>query len=92
MATHKAEYGKDKYYQKLVKQLADKKVQFSIAKEQVQIASEQSEIHLFILFKKACKREFGDEIINKLLIECENDLMYKTEELMKQNHTNFEGA
>lgn len=89
MKTHRNEYGKDKYYHNLTKQLQDKENQLRQAKQAVQIASEQSEIHLFILFKKACKQKFGDEVVNKMLEECEAELSYKVYDMAVQKFNNF---
>lgn len=92
MQNHRNEHGKDGYYFKLVKQLNDKEAQYQKAKHAVQIASEQSEIHLFILFKMECKRRFGDEVINQILEECEQELTYRVYDMAIQDHTNFENA
>ena len=92
MQSHKNEYGKDRYYKNLVRQLQEKQAQYREIKSQVQLASEQSEIHLFILFKKACKKKWGDEVIDKMLIECEQELSYRTYDMAIQNHNNFNGA
>ena len=92
MQNHKSEYGKDKYYQKLVVQKKEKEAQLQQIKTQVQIASEQSEIHLFILFKKECRKLLGDEVVNKLLEECEQELSYRAYDTAIQNHNNFNGV
>lgn len=92
MQTHRNEYGKDKYYYGLLKQLKEKEAQYTRVKQLAQFVSEQSEIHLFILFKMACKKKFGEEVINKMLEECEDELVYRTDELAKQKYTNFTGA
>lgn len=92
MQTHRNEYGKDKYYFSLVKQLKEKEAQYIRVKQVVQFVSERSELHLFILFKTACKKKFGEEIINKMLKECEDEMVYKTDDLAKQKFTNFTGA
>lgn len=89
MKTHKNLCGKDKYYHNLDKQLKDKMNQLREAKQAVQLASEQSEIHLFILFKKACKEKFGVELVNKMLEECENELSYKVYDMAIQKFNNF---
>lgn len=92
MQTHRNQYGKDSYYYSLLKQLKEKETHYIRAKQMVQLLSEQSEINLFILFKKACMKEFGTEKITAMLQECEDELVYRTSEMAKQNHTNFEGA
>lgn len=91
MQNHRNDYGKDGYYFKLAKQLKEKEAQYSQAKQAVQMASEQSEIHLFILFKKECKKRFGDEIINKILAECEQELSFRVYDMAKQDHNTFSG-
>ncbi len=93
MRTQNLNYGKNnKYYKKLTKQLEDKLNEYRVVKQNVQLACEQSEIQLFILFKKMCKERFGDEVVNKMLIECENEMSYRIYDLAKQNHTNFDGV
>lgn len=89
MKTHRNLHGKDKYYYNLNKQLQDKLNQLREAKQSVQLASEQSEIHLFILFKKACKEKFGDEVINNILEQCESELSYKVYDMAFQKYNNF---
>lgn len=89
MKTHRNSYGKDKYYYNLNKQLQDRQNQLRVAKQAVQLASEQSEIHLFILFKKACKEKFGDEVINNILEQCESELSYRVYDMAIQKFNNF---
>lgn len=83
---------KTPYYYDLMKQAEDLKTQYSAIKKAAQLASEQSEIHLFILFKIACKKRWGDEVINKMLKECEEELVFKNYDMAIQKHNNFEGA
>ncbi len=92
MQTHRNEHGKDGYYAKLLKQYDDALVRYQRAKQMAQLASEQSEIQMFCMFKKACMEEFGKEKIISMLEEIEKEISYRTEELMKQKYNNFEKA
>lgn len=92
MQTRRNEYGKDSYYKHLSKLMKDKQVEYGKAKKAVQIASEQSEIHLFILFKAEMRKLLGDEVVDKILQECEDELSYRVYDMAIQNHNNFDGA
>lgn len=92
MQTHRNQYGKDGYYRKLVKEFQDRSARYTEVKQIVQLASEISELQLFYAFKKECKRRFGEEVINKILEECEEALSYRVYDMAIQNHTNFDGA
>ena len=92
MQTHRNQYGKDGYYRKLVKQLQDKNARYSEVRQLVQMGSETGELQKYALFKKKCKQRFGEEVINELLNECEEELSYRIYDMAIQDHTNFENA
>lgn len=92
MQNRRNECGKDAYYYKLLKEKKDILPRYTAVKQAVQLASEQSEIHLFIMFKKRLCEKYGKEEIIKLLQEFEDDLSYTTEELMRQKYNNFSGC
>lgn len=89
---HVNKYGRDQYFYNLLKQLKEKETHLVRAKHLVQLIEEQTELQLFIIFKKACIKEFGEEKINKMLKECEDELVYRTDDLAKQKYTNFNKA
>lgn len=89
---HRNTYGKNKKYKELLKDLKTAEVKYIRAKQMVQFAAEQSEIHLFILFKKMCIEKLGKDEVIKMLEECENELSYRTDELAKQRFNNFKSA
>jgi len=88
----KAEHGKTTRLKRLNVKLSEKQAELQRMKTAVQIASEQSELHLFILFKKECMKRFGEEVIVKMLEECEQELSYRVYDMAIQNHNNFDGA
>lgn len=93
MATYKANGGiKDEYYKKLIKKNADIDTQIASIKNQISFAADEGERQMFIAFKKACKRKWGDEVINQMLIDLEDDFSYSDYDMAIQNHTNFDNV
>ena len=92
LQAHKNKYGRDQYFNNLLKQLKEKEAQYTRAKHLVQLLEEQTELQVFSIFKKACMKEFGEEKINKMLKDCEEQLVYNTDDIAKQKYTNFTGA
>jgi hypothetical protein len=91
MQACKEEQGKNEYYHRLVRRYEEKKSQLMALKHAIQLASEQSEVQLFILFKKECMRRYGKEEIIKILKECENEMCFRTYDMAIQDHNTFDG-
>lgn len=91
MQTHRNRYGKDGYYHKLVKEEKELEAEYSKIKRLVQLACEQSENQLFILFKKECMARFGKEEVIKVLKDCEDQMSYRTYDMAIQDHNTFDG-
>lgn len=91
MQAHRNEYGKDKYYYSLARKEKELTAEYTKIKKLVQLASEQSEAQLFILFKKECMARFGKEEVIKILKECEQEMSYRTYDMAIQDHNTFDG-
>lgn len=89
---HRNTCGRDKKYKEMLKDLKTVEVKYIRAKQMAQLASEQSEIHKYILFKQMCAEKLGNDVVIKMLKECEDELSYRTADLAKQRFNNFKSA
>lgn len=85
-------HGKSKYLKHLKQKQREQIVEVQEKKQAWSSLSNLSESHVFIIFKKKLKEKYGHDEINKMLEEAEDELFYRTSDMMKQKYTNFEGA
>lgn len=83
---------KTPYYRQLVKRLEESRANYSEIKSAVRLASENAELQVLQAFKKEIRRRLGDEVVNKILAECEAEMSFNDYDTAIQNHNNFENA
>ena len=91
-APNKEALNRDPRYRSLKRRYNEVMANYMAVKNDIKNAADLSELDIFVAFKKKLKNLYGNDFVNDLLKECEEEMQYNDYDMAIQKYNHFDGV